>query len=95
MSNTINSTLYPKIMANISQELVPLALEVIRQHNAKGSNDWPDELIDKMNQNNIFIENRKLLDPITQDFVGNGVVLEIENTTFRILGNSITKEVAI
>ena len=95
MSNTINSTLYPKIMANIPQELVPLVLEVIKQHNTKGSNDWPDELIDKMNQNKIFIENRKLLDPITQDFVGNGVVLEIENTTFRVLGNSITKEVVI
>ena len=82
-------------MANIPQELVLLTLEVIKQHNTKGSNDWPDELIDKMNQNNIFIENIKLLDPITQDFVGNGVVLEIENTTFRILGNSITKEVVI
>ena len=92
MSN-IHPNSLAKIMANIPKELVPLILEVIKIHN--NAEQYSNELIEKMNQASIFIENRNLIDPITEDYVGDGVVLEVKDTIFRIRGHAITKEVII
>jgi len=91
--NNIHPNSLAKIMANIPKELVPLTLEVIKIHNNEQM--YSEELIDKMNQACIFIEDRKLFDPITEDCVGDGVVLEIKDSIFRIRGHKITREVVI
>jgi len=68
-------------------------LEVVKTHN--NTEEYSEELIDKMNHAQIFIEKRKLYDPITEDYVGDGVVLEVKDSIFRIRGHAITKEVII
>ena len=91
--NIIHPNSLAKIMANIPKELVPLILEVIKIHN--NTEQYSDELIEKMNQASIFIGNRSLIDPITEDYISPVVVLEVKDTIFRIRGHAITKEVII